>query len=135
MISAQKVGTEYLSWPSWQKWCTDMYRQILASYNSQRWTGDYIPTGDDEGESPAIDVMLFESPEGYFASEYDWQIIDRLALSPVILFFRTQIFYQLKPKHIFMASTYLTLCLYSLTFSFKVGHMKESHAGNRCNSE
>lgn len=50
---------KYLSWKSWKQWCTD----ILGSMSSDD------PNVDDlQGESPALEVILYKDPQGYFAA-------------------------------------------------------------------
>lgn len=51
---------KYLSWKSWKQWCTD----ILGSMSSDD------PNVDDlQGESPALEVILYKDPQGYFAGK------------------------------------------------------------------
>lgn len=56
---------KYLSWKSWQQWCLD----LIGGFH------DNIPlyTGQDDinGESPAVEVLKFKDPQGYFAGDPD----------------------------------------------------------------
>ena len=55
---------KYLSWKSWHKWCIDIINNIKSS-NHPLYTG----TEDENGESPAVEVLKFKDPEGYFAGK------------------------------------------------------------------
>ncbi|XP_056016769.1 uncharacterized protein LOC130053481 [Ostrea edulis] len=48
----------YLSWKSWQQWCMSfIFCEERESYAGQ---------DDLNGESPAIEVLKYKDPEGYF---------------------------------------------------------------------
>ena len=52
------MKTRYLSLGEWQKWCLDLIHNIQ---------GTSIEASDDMGESPAIEVLKYRDPDGYFA--------------------------------------------------------------------
>jgi hemimethylated DNA binding protein len=56
---------EYLSWEKWGRWCLELVDNVRVQL-LQRQRQDYVTT--DEGESPAVEVIKYRHPEGYFAS-------------------------------------------------------------------
>lgn len=56
--SAAGFKERYLSWKSWQQWC--------MSFIFRDEPGSYAGQDDLNGESPALEVMKFKDPEGYF---------------------------------------------------------------------
>lgn len=68
MTSAQKLGSEFLSVESWQKWCINMIRS-LHTIRGHKWSqGVPSTTKNKKGESPAIEVWRKIDADGYFAS-------------------------------------------------------------------
>jgi hemimethylated DNA binding protein len=60
--------SEYLSWQKWGEWCVELLGKVrtqLTPALQSPQPGDVL---GDEGESPAIEVIKFRNPEGYFAS-------------------------------------------------------------------
>ena len=52
---------KYLSWKSWKQWCSDIFGS-MSSFSDD-------PNVDDlQGESPALEVILYKDPQGYFAA-------------------------------------------------------------------
>lgn len=59
---ASKFQAKYLSWQSWKRWCRDLISSVAASYSDE-------PIPDDpQGESPALEVIMYKDPQGYFAA-------------------------------------------------------------------
>lgn len=58
--SAAGFKERYLSWKSWQQWC--------MSFIFRDEPGSYAGQDDLNGESPALEVMKFKDPEGYFGA-------------------------------------------------------------------
>jgi hypothetical protein len=53
---------KYLSWKSWKQWCSDIFGS-MSSFSDD-------PNVDDlQGESPALEVILYKDPQGYFAGK------------------------------------------------------------------
>lgn len=78
MDRAHKMSVDLLSWPSWQKWCIGVFSSLSAIHHKKSAQPDlykqwaykrksYIHS--NAGESPAVEVMNFEDPEGFFASK------------------------------------------------------------------
>ena len=59
VTSATSITANLLSWTSWKEWCSG----ILNNF------GNFSPVlpEDDRGECPAIEVIKFDDPDGYFA--------------------------------------------------------------------
>ncbi|KAK3096564.1 hypothetical protein FSP39_001327 [Pinctada imbricata] len=55
---------KYLSWNAWHKWCVDIINNIKS-------TSHFSENEDLYGESPAVEVLNFKDPEGYFAGSAD----------------------------------------------------------------
>jgi len=55
--------SEYLSVESWQEWWYEMVETVRTARRSAN-------TQADNDESPAIEVLNYRSPEGYFASMF-----------------------------------------------------------------
>lgn len=60
VTSAVGFKEKYLSWKSWQRWCLNILSSVQGSYPQ------YGQSDDPEGESPAVEVMKFRDPKGYF---------------------------------------------------------------------
>lgn len=55
--------SEYLTLESWREWWSEVVETVRTARASK------IPVRkDDAGESPAVEVLNYRSPEGYFAS-------------------------------------------------------------------
>ncbi|KAL5010203.1 hypothetical protein ScPMuIL_012508 [Solemya velum] len=65
LSSAVGIKNRYFSWRSWQKWCFD----ILS--NLQDKGSIYTGQDDMNGESPAIEVLRYKDPKGYFAGSVE----------------------------------------------------------------
>ncbi|XP_013408133.1 uncharacterized protein LOC106175746 [Lingula anatina] len=60
--SAVTFHEKYFTWKSWQKWCFDVISKVhLHSKPS------YGESDAPDGESPAVEVMKHDQPDGYFA--------------------------------------------------------------------
>jgi len=62
------IRTEYLSWPSWKRWCESLINKLQNTMVANPWATDH-PARTSDGESPAVEVMKYDSPEGYFTSK------------------------------------------------------------------
>lgn len=58
---ASMFSEKYLSWKSWKQWCTE----LLSSVSS---FSDGPEVDDPQGESPALEVLMYKDPQGYFAA-------------------------------------------------------------------
>lgn len=56
---------KYLSWKSWQQWCLDIIGGLHD--NAPPYTGQ----DNVNGESPAVEVLKYKDPLGYFAGDPD----------------------------------------------------------------
>ncbi|CAH1798520.1 unnamed protein product, partial [Owenia fusiformis] len=61
LSSALELRNKYFTWKSWEKW----YRQIVQNLRAK--SPSFKGNADDEGESPAIEVMKYRDPKGHFA--------------------------------------------------------------------
>ena len=56
---------QYLSWKSWHKWCVQIINKISPSSATPYFEGQ----DDPNGQSPAIEVLNYKDPAGYFAGK------------------------------------------------------------------
>lgn len=62
--SAAGFKDKYLSWQSWHQWCLDIIGNIKYS--------DFYGGQDDiNGESPAVEVLKYKDPNGYFGASLE----------------------------------------------------------------
>lgn len=54
---------QYLSWKSWRKWCVQIINKISPSSTTPHFEGQ----DDPNGQSPAIEVISYKDPQGFFA--------------------------------------------------------------------
>ena len=66
MDSAVGFRDKYLSWKSWQKWCMELLSKMRTF--GPKSNGEPPDVDTDMGESPAIEVLKYRDPNGYFAS-------------------------------------------------------------------
>ena len=68
-IISTAVGfkNRYLSWKHWQKWCLNVITSIRS--NNIKF-GEMEDDFDDQGESPAVEVLKYRDQGGDFASQY-----------------------------------------------------------------
>ena len=58
------IKTRYLTLSEWQKWCLDMLHNLRSVEASDS-------DSEDMGESPAIEVLKYRDPDGFFAGKND----------------------------------------------------------------
>ncbi len=66
VTTAESFKNQYLSWSAWQKWCIDIIKRVKKTHPDV--------SDEPEGESPAIEVLKFRDPKGYFAGKTHMQI-------------------------------------------------------------
>ncbi|KAL3882358.1 hypothetical protein ACJMK2_028711 [Sinanodonta woodiana] len=68
LSSALGFKNNYLSWKSWKKWCINILQTFKYTDSPE---DSFDDTEDENGESPAIEVMRYNAPKGYFGESTD----------------------------------------------------------------
>ena len=56
---------KYFDFEYWQRWCAELLANV-PGYAARYGAASDHPSDVDQGESPAIEVLKYNDPKGYF---------------------------------------------------------------------